>query len=169
MYPESFGMRNGRIREPGALNFFHLRDQETKVAAIPDFEDGADRLGYIKFGFNAGNAFFVKMDRAGFDEPWASRTDGARPNFGSSLVSRTSPMPLPILRTSMSSWLSRWLKRLVKLNLPSTCGLFRLEMKLGYRRNPQNFRPSGVDVHLNSGDERVSQGVIRPRSPIRSL
>jgi hypothetical protein len=37
-----------------------------------------------------------------------------------------------------------------------------MEMKLTYDRNPQLFRPSGVEVRLNSGDERVWQGVIRP-------
>jgi hypothetical protein len=54
---------------------------------------------------------------------------------------------------------------LVKLNLPSTCGLVRLEMKLGYNRNPQFFRPSGVEVDLKNGDERVWQGMIRPLEP----
>jgi hypothetical protein len=54
---------------------------------------------------------------------------------------------------------------LVKLNVPSTCGLVRLEMKLGYNRDPQIFRPSGVDVRMNNGDERVWQGVIRPLEP----
>jgi hypothetical protein len=54
---------------------------------------------------------------------------------------------------------------LVKLNVPSTCGLVRLEIKLGYNRNPQFFRPSGIEVRLNNGDERVWQGVIRPVEP----
>jgi hypothetical protein len=54
---------------------------------------------------------------------------------------------------------------LVKLNLPSTCGLVRVEMKVGYNSNPRLFRPSGVEVRLNNGDERVWQGVIRPLEP----
>jgi hypothetical protein len=54
---------------------------------------------------------------------------------------------------------------LLKLNLPSTCGLIRLEMKLGYNRNPQFFRPSGIEVRLSNGDVRVWQGVIRPLEP----
>jgi hypothetical protein len=54
---------------------------------------------------------------------------------------------------------------LEKLNLPSTCGLVRLEMKLGYNRDPQLFRPSGVEVRLKNGDERVWQGVIRSAEP----
>jgi hypothetical protein len=54
---------------------------------------------------------------------------------------------------------------LVKLNLPSTCGLVRLEMKLEYDRNPKLFRPSGVDVRLKNGDDMVWQGLVRPLEP----
>jgi hypothetical protein len=58
---------------------------------------------------------------------------------------------------------------LVKLNLPSTCGLVRLEMKLGYSRSPTLFRPSGVEIRLKNGDERVWQGVIRPLEPNQKI
>ena len=51
---------------------------------------------------------------------------------------------------------------LLKLGLPSTCGLVRLEMKLGYSRNTTLFRPGGIEIRLKNGDERVWQGVIRP-------
>jgi len=51
---------------------------------------------------------------------------------------------------------------LLKLSLPSTCGLVRLEMKFGYDRNPQYFRPSGVEFYLKNGDARIWKGVIRP-------
>jgi hypothetical protein len=54
---------------------------------------------------------------------------------------------------------------LVKLSLPSTCGLVRLEMKLEYDRDPKLFRPSGVEVRLKNGDESVWQGVVRPLEP----
>jgi hypothetical protein len=54
---------------------------------------------------------------------------------------------------------------LVKLNLPTMCGLVRVEMRVGYNRNPKLFRPSGVEVRLKNGDERVWQGVIRPLEP----
>ena len=54
---------------------------------------------------------------------------------------------------------------LVKLILPSSCGLVRLEMRLGYDREPKLFRPSGVAVELKNGDERVWQGVIPPLEP----
>jgi len=54
---------------------------------------------------------------------------------------------------------------LLKLSLPSTCGIVRLELKLGYSSNPQLFRPSGVEVRLSNGDESVWQGVIRPLEP----
>jgi hypothetical protein len=65
------------------------------------------------------------------------------------------PLKFEILRRTSDSGL-------LKLSLPSTCGLVRLEMKLGYDRNPQFFRPSGVELRLNSGDARLWQGVIRP-------
>lgn len=54
---------------------------------------------------------------------------------------------------------------LVRLDLPSTCGLVRLEMKLVYNRSPKLFRPSGIEVRLNNGDTRVWQGMIRPLEP----
>jgi hypothetical protein len=72
------------------------------------------------------------------------------------------PLKFTTLQQSLDSGL-------VKLNVPSTCGLVRVEMKLGYGRNPQLFRPSGVEVRLNNGDERVWQGVIRPLEPTQTF
>jgi hypothetical protein len=69
--------------------------------------------------------------------------------------------PQPVMESLQFTTLQQTAESgLVKLNLASTCGLVRLEMKLGYDRNPQFFRPSGIEVGLNNGDVRVWHGVI---------
>ena len=54
---------------------------------------------------------------------------------------------------------------MVKLKSPSTCGLIRVEMKLGYTRRSRFLRLSGIQVYLNDGDRRVWQGSIRALEP----
>jgi hypothetical protein len=54
---------------------------------------------------------------------------------------------------------------MVKLNAPSTCGLVRVEMELGYTRRSRFLRLSGINVFLSDGDQRVWQGSIRALEP----
>jgi hypothetical protein len=70
----------------------------------------------------------------------------------------TEPLKFTTLQQTLDSGL-------VKLNLPTTCGLVRLEMRFEYDRNPKLFRPSGVEVRLKNGDEPLWHGLIRPLEP----
>ena len=54
---------------------------------------------------------------------------------------------------------------MVKLTTPSTCGLIRVEMQLGYTRRSRFLRLSGIHVYLSDGDQRVWQGSIRALEP----
>jgi hypothetical protein len=54
---------------------------------------------------------------------------------------------------------------MVKLTTPSTCGLIRVEMELGYTRRSHFLRLSGIHVYLSDGDQRVWQGSIRALEP----
>ena len=48
---------------------FTLGDNYAEESALADFERDIDRLGNIEFGFDAGDAFVVEVNRTGFDEP----------------------------------------------------------------------------------------------------
>ena len=51
---------------------------------------------------------------------------------------------------------------MLKLEAPSACGVVRVEMNLRFRRNPYLFRPSGVELNFNDGDQTVWRGLVRP-------
>ncbi|PYS51397.1 MAG: hypothetical protein DMG13_18625 [Acidobacteria bacterium] len=51
---------------------------------------------------------------------------------------------------------------MLKLEAPSTCGIVRVEMKLKFRKNPYLFRPSGIELNFNDGDQTVWRGLVRP-------
>ena len=53
----------------------------------------------------------------------------------------------------------------VKLKTPSSCGLLRVELQLGYTRRSSLLRLSGIDVYLSDRDRRVWQGSIRALEP----
>jgi hypothetical protein len=54
---------------------------------------------------------------------------------------------------------------MLKLKTPSSCGLIRVEMRLGYTRRSSFLRLSGIDVYLSDRDKRVWQGSIRALEP----
>ena len=51
---------------------------------------------------------------------------------------------------------------IVKLRDPSACGLVFLRVRIEYAKNPQIFRPSGIELSLSNNDQLVWQGSIRP-------
>jgi hypothetical protein len=54
---------------------------------------------------------------------------------------------------------------MVRLKTPSTCGLIRVEMRLGYTRRGRYLRLGGINVTLGDGDQPVWQGSIRTLEP----
>jgi hypothetical protein len=72
------------------------------------------------------------------------------------------PLKFSVVRQSLDSGT-------VKLDVPSACGLVRVDMRLSYNKSPRIFRPSGVEVDLSNGDERVWQGRITPLEPNQSF
>jgi hypothetical protein len=54
---------------------------------------------------------------------------------------------------------------MLKLSTPSNCGLVRVQMRLEYARNPQIFRPSGIEINLRDGDQLVWHGSVTPLEP----
>jgi hypothetical protein len=71
---------------------------------------------------------------------------------------RIDPLEFSKMQESLGSGM-------VKLQSPSTCGLIRVEMELGYTRRSRFLRLGGIDVYLNDGDQRVWQGSIRALEP----
>ncbi|PYS05079.1 MAG: hypothetical protein DMG16_00820 [Acidobacteria bacterium] len=54
---------------------------------------------------------------------------------------------------------------ILKLNVPSACGLVQLETRIEYAKNPRIFRPSGIELSLSNSDRAVWQGAVRPLKP----
>jgi hypothetical protein len=54
---------------------------------------------------------------------------------------------------------------ILKLNVPSACGLVQLETRISYAKNPRIFRPSGIELSLGNSDQVVWQGAVRPLTP----
>jgi hypothetical protein len=50
----------------------------------------------------------------------------------------------------------------LKLDAASACGIVRVEMNLKFTKNPHLFRPSGVELNFNNGDQNVWRGLVRP-------
>jgi hypothetical protein len=71
---------------------------------------------------------------------------------------RIEPLKFSKMQESLGSGM-------VRLTTPSTCGLIRVEMQLGYTRRSHFLRLSGIQVSLSDGDQRVWQGSIRPLEP----
>ena len=53
----------------------------------------------------------------------------------------------------------------LKLAVPSTCGLVRLQMRIDYTKNSLIFRPSAIGLSLSNGDQLVWRGSVRPQEP----
>jgi len=53
----------------------------------------------------------------------------------------------------------------LKLPVPSTCGLVRLQMRIDYTKNSLIFRPSAIGLSLSNGDHLVWRGSVRPQEP----
>ena len=56
-------------------------------------------------------------------------------------------------------------RALLKLAAPTTCGLVRLQLRAEYGKNTFIFRPSGIELTLDDGDQHVWQGEIQPFEP----
>src|SRR5262249_44399145 len=54
---------------------------------------------------------------------------------------------------------------ILKLNVPNTCGLVQIEVRIGYSKNPLIFRPSGIELSLGNNEQIVWQGAVRPLTP----
>src|SRR5262249_33231625 len=48
------------------------------------------------------------------------------------------------------------------LATPSTCGLIQLQLRIEYAKSTNLFRPSGIELRLSDGAEKVWQGAVRP-------
>ena len=81
------------------------------------------------------------------------------------LVPLDEPQPVPVERLKFSKMQDSLGSGMVKLQTPSTCGLIRVEIELGYTRRSRFLRLGGVDVSINNGDQRVWQGSIRALEP----
>jgi hypothetical protein len=81
------------------------------------------------------------------------------------LASVSEPPPVPIEPLTFSKMQESLGSGMVKLKTPSTCGLIRAEMELGYTRRSRYLRLSGIHVYLSDGDQRVWQGSIRALEP----
>jgi hypothetical protein len=71
------------------------------------------------------------------------------------------PLPVRIEPLNFSRMPESLGSGMLKLKTPSTCGLIRVEMQLGYTRRSRFLRLSGINVYLSDGDQRVWQGSIR--------
>jgi len=58
---------------------------------------------------------------------------------------------------------------IVKLHAPSTCGLVLLRVLVDYAKNPQIFRPGGIELSLSDDDQVLWQGSIRPLEVTQSF
>jgi hypothetical protein len=89
-------------------------------------------------------------------------SDDEHPDGHYVLRSADEPPPVRIEPLKFSK-LQEWLDSgAVKLNAPSTCGMIRLDMRLGYTRRSRILRTGGINVYLSNGNQRVWQGSIRP-------
>jgi hypothetical protein len=75
------------------------------------------------------------------------------------------PLPVRVEPLKFSKMQESLGSGMVKLTTPSTCGLIRVEMQLGYTRRSRFLRLSGIHVYLSDGDQRVWQGSIRALEP----
>ena len=75
------------------------------------------------------------------------------------------PRPVSIEPLKFSKMQESLSSGMVKLATPSSCGLIRVEMQLGYTRRSRFLRLSGIHVYLSDGDQRVWQGSIRALEP----
>jgi hypothetical protein len=81
------------------------------------------------------------------------------------LTAVSEPPPVSIEPLKFSKMQESLGSGMVRLKTPSTCGLIRVQMLLGYTRRSRFLRLSDVQVYLSDGDHRVWQGSIRALEP----
>ena len=54
---------------------------------------------------------------------------------------------------------------ILKLNMPSPCGLVLFEIRIDYPKAPEIFRPNSIELTLSGKDGVVWRGFIRPLTP----
>ena len=54
---------------------------------------------------------------------------------------------------------------ILKLNVPSACGLILVELRIDYAKDPAIFRPSGIKLNLSNNEQFVWKGSIMPLAP----
>jgi hypothetical protein len=58
---------------------------------------------------------------------------------------------------------------ILRLDAPSTCGLVLLEIRIDYAKNPQVFRPGGIELTFSNKDQLVWHSSIKPLAPNASF
>ena len=79
-------------------------------------------------------------------------------------VVHARPQPRDVVHENLPFTVPRQMagSGILKLEAATACGIVRVEMALKFRKNPYLFRPSGIELNFNDGDQNVWRGLVRP-------